>query len=295
MAKDYYQTLGVKRDASEKEIKAAYRRQAKKFHPDANKNDPGAEARFKEINEANEVLSDPEKRAMYDRYGTIAPGGIPNPNAGGGAANVDFGDLQDIFSSVFSGRGGRGPSMGSPFGGGNVAMAGDDLEQAVTITLQEAYTGAARLVSKGERTVRVNIPAGAATGTRVRLAGEGNPSYSGGAPGDLFLIVTVAPDAQFEREGDDLTVEVKLDWLTAMLGGEIEVPTLSRPLRLTIKPGTQSGRRFRLSGKGMPNMRQKDQAGDLYARILITVPAALTPEQQAAIESIRPLFETAAS
>lgn len=298
MAKDYYQTLGIKRDASEKDIKTAFRKLAKKYHPDANPNDPNAESRFKEINEAYEVLSDPEKRARYDRFGTANPQFDPNfPGQTYTYTNVDMGDspFADILESLFGsfGRSGRsrgasGGFRGSPFGGAvNLDADGEDIRQKVTISLKEAYTGTSRLVTKGDRTVKVNIPAGAATGTKVRLSGEGMPGAGGGRSGDLYLIVEVAPDAQFERKGDDLYVDVKVDMFTALLGGEVEVPTMERPVKLRIPPGTQSGRKFRLPGKGMPVLRQKDQRGHLYARVLITVPEHLNAEQKALVERLR--------
>ncbi|MCC6805619.1 MAG: DnaJ domain-containing protein [Anaerolineae bacterium] len=292
MAKDYYKTLGVSRTASDKEIKQAFRKLAKKHHPDANPDNPSAEARFKEINEAYEVLSDKEKRATYDRFGTVNPQQVPwgaNPAGGNGGqytyttSNVDFGDLGDIFGSLF----GRRDRSAGAAGVGTRSGRGQDIEQRVSITLQEAYSGATRLITKGDRTVRVNIPAGAKTGTKVRLAGEGEP---GAQPGDLYLIVEVEPDARFERDGDNLTVDVKIDLFTALLGGEAEVPTLSRPVKLKIPAGTQSGRKFRLTGKGMPVLNQADRFGDLYARILVTVPERLNDEQRALVEQLKATF-----
>ncbi len=308
MAKDYYETLGVKRDASEKELKQAYRKLAKKHHPDKNPNDPTAEARFKEINEAYEVLSDKEKREKYDRFGSAYEqyGGMPGGGNGGGRVytNVDVGDMGDIFETIFGNVGGFGRSGGRTtrtqrqpggFGSygddmGGFATAGRDIEQPVSISLREAYSGTTRLITKGDRTVRVNIPAGAAAGTRVRLAGEGEPGYGGGAPGDLYLIVQVEPDSQFERQGDDLSTDVKLDMITAMLGGGVEVPTLGRPVRLKVPPGTQSGRKFRITGKGMPRLRNPNEYGDLYARVLISVPENLTDEQRRLVEQLRDSF-----
>ncbi len=293
--KDYYQTLGVSRSANDKEIKQAFRKLAKKFHPDANRDDPNAESRFKEVNEAYEVLSDKEKRSMYDRFGTVNPQQAPwgnNPAGGDGgpytytSSNVDFGDLGDIFGSLFGRRNERGSTTTNPFNGTRVAR-GQDIEQKVNITLQEAYSGATRLITKGERTVRVNIPAGAKTGTKVRLAGEGE---AGAQPGDLYLILEVEPDSRFERDGDNLTVDVKVDMFTALLGGEAEVPTMSRPVKLKIPAGTQSGRKFRLTGKGMPVLNQTDRYGDLYARMLVTVPEKLTPEQRELVEQLKATF-----
>jgi curved DNA-binding protein len=274
-------------------------------HPDQNASDPQAEAKFKELNEAYEVLSDPQKRRLYDTYGSAGPGvgasgGTGQGSPFGGASGSDF---SEIFDTFFSNRGrgsgrstrGRGTRVESnPFGGfggfdvgTSYSVDGSDIAQPVTITLHEAYTGATRLITKGGRTLRANIPPGAQTGTRVRLAGEGEPGINGGQPGDLYLVVEVEPDPQFERKGDDLIVEVKVDWATAMLGGEVEVPTLSRPLKLRIPPGTQSGRRLRLAGKGMPLLKQPNQHGDLYARVLITIPETLTDEQRALVEQLR--------
>lgn len=294
MAKDYYKTLGVSRSATEKEIKQAYRKLAKKHHPDANPDNPSAEARFKEINEAYEVLGDKDKRSTYDRFGTVNPQQVPwgaNPSGGDGtpytytSTNVDFGDIGDIFGSLFGRRGERS-SGGSPFGGARSAR-GQDIEQKVNITLQEAYSGTTRLITKGDRSVRVNIPAGAKTGTKVRLAGEGEP---GAQPGDLYLVVEVAPDSRFERDGDNLTVDVKVDMFTALLGGEVEVPTMGRPVKLKVPAGTQLGRKFRLSGKGMPILNQTDRSGDLFARVLVTVPEHLTDRQRELVEQLKSTF-----
>lgn len=299
MAKDYYQTLGVARSASEKEIKQAYRRLAKQYHPDTHPNDPKAEARFKDVNEAYEVLSDKEKRATYDRFGTVNPQQMPGGYPGGvngqytyTTSSVDFDNIGDLLGSIFGGRSGRSRTSGSPGVGFNEAsrMNGQDIEQSVVISLHEAYTGATRLVTKGERTVRVTIPAGAKNGTRVRLAGEGEAGVGGGRPGDLYLIVQVEPDPRFERDGDDLITEVKIDMFTAMLGGEVEVQTFARPIKLKIPAGTQVGRKFRLTGKGMPVLNKPDTFGDLYARILISVPEELSPEQRQIVEKLRTTF-----
>jgi curved DNA-binding protein len=296
MAKDYYKILGVGRDATQKDIKSAYRKLAKKHHPDTNPNNPEAEAKFKEINEAYEVLSDEEKRQMYDRFGTV------NPSAAGFGANpaggtytyysdIDPGDLpfNDILEQMFGGgfgSFGRATRTGRGGFGRAAAVNGQDIDQPVKISLQEAYAGATRIITKGDRKIRANIPAGADTGTRVRLSGEGGAGTGGGQPGDLYLVVEVEPDPQFERKGSDLYTDIKVDMFTALLGGEVEVPTLDRPVKLRIPPSTSSGRRFRLKGKGMPIIRKQGEYGDLYARILITVPQ-LTDEQKALVEQLR--------
>jgi curved DNA-binding protein len=294
MAKNYYDVLGVNKSATDKEIKQAFRRLAKKYHPDANPDDPQAETKFKEINEAYEVLSDAEKRAQYDRFGSGFQQGFGG-NGTGYYTNVDFNgeSFSDVLENLFGGLGGFGRSAGF---GSTVrerpgrAMPGRDLEQSVTISLYEAYHGAVRRVSKGDRTITVNIPAGARTGTKVRVAGEGEPGMMGGPAGDLYLVVEVAPDPNFERKDDDLTTEVKVDMFTALLGGEVEVPTLAGRVKLTIPPGTQSGRKFRLTGKGMPRLKQKGEYGNLYARVLITIPEHLNETQRRLVEQLRDSF-----
>jgi curved DNA-binding protein len=287
MAKDYYQTLGVKKDATEKEIKQAFRKLAKKYHPDANPDDPTAEAKFKEINEAYEALNDPEKRKLYDQFGTTNPNQAyqqsPYGNGQRVYTNVDDVDFSSIFDQFFGG-GGFGRSGRGAY---QPQAAGRDIEQEVSISLREAYSGTQRIITKDGRRLKANIPAGATTGTKVRLSGEGESGIGGGPAGDLYLIVRVEPDEQFERDGDNLTVEVKLDMFTATLGGEVEVPTLDRPVKLRIPAGTQSGRKFRLMGKGMPKLRKKGESGDLYARMLITVPTNLNDEQRALVEQLR--------
>ncbi|MGQ9907389.1 MAG: DnaJ C-terminal domain-containing protein [Candidatus Flexifilum sp.] len=298
MPKDYYATLGVSRTATEKDIKTAYRKLAKKYHPDANPNNPQAEAKFKEINEAYEVLSDEKKRELYDRFGTADPQQFPGGMGGRSGpftytyttSTAGDEDIGSIFETLFGGfrrQGGAGAASSRGGFGFNTASAGADIEQTATITLQEAYTGTTRLVTRDGRTLRVNIPAGATNGTRVRLAGEGEPGMFGGPPGDLYLVITVEEHPTFKREGDDLITDIKVDLFTAMLGGEVEVPTLGRPVKVRIAPGTQSGKKLRLAGKGMPVLRQPDKHGDLYARVLITVPEHLTPEQRTEVERLR--------
>ncbi len=302
MPKNYYDILGVPKTADEKDIKKAFRRLAKKYHPDANQNDPKAEEKFKELNEAYEVLSDPQKKEMYDRFGTANPQGFPGAGAPGGYGTHTYtqnggdgfamGDLGSFFETILGGRGRTGSTTSggagfNPFGSRGGSMAGGDIEQPVTITLREAYQGATRIVTKGDRQLRVNIPAGATNGTKVRMSGEGEPGMGGGKPGDLYLIVSVEPDPNFTREGDNLTTDVKIDMFTALLGGEVEIPTLARSVKLKVPAGTQSGRRFRIPGKGMPVMRQVDTYGDLFARVLITVPERLTDDQRALVEQLR--------
>ena len=289
MSRDYYAVLGVSRDAGDDEIKRAFRQKAKQYHPDANPDDASAEARFKEANEAYEVLSDEEKRSAYDRFGpnwrqyqTINGDG-PFTYSGDG----QYGDMSELFETFFGGAGERRGGRAGFHTRADFPRAGQNIEQDVQISLREAYEGAQRIVSKDGRDITLRIPRGAATGTKVRLAGEGHPGYHGGSAGHLYLVVQVAEDPQFERKGDDLTVEVEVDALTAMLGGQVEVPTLTRPLRTKIRAGTQSGQKLRLSGKGMPKLRKENEFGDLYARVVITVPTLLDADQRELAEALR--------
>ena len=289
MSRDYYSVLGVSRDAADDEIKKAFRQKAKQYHPDANPEDAGAETRFKEVNEAYEVLSDEDKRAAYDRFG---PNWRQYQNINGdspfsGSGGAPYSDMSDIFETLFGGAGGRRGGHGGFHNRADFPRAGQDIEQDVLISLREAYEGAQRIVSKDGRDIKVRVPRGAATGTKVRLAGEGHPGYNGGAAGHLYLVVQVADDPQFERKGDDLYVDVKVDAMSAMLGGEAEVPTLARRLRTRIRAGTQSGQKLRLVGKGMPMLRKENEYGDLYARVMITVPTQLNADQRERAETLR--------
>jgi len=314
--KDYYDILGVSRDADEKEIKSAFRRLARKYHPDVNPDDPQAEDRFKELNEAYEVLSDPEKRSKYDRLGADwrryqQSGGRPGdfdwsqwttgaPGWGGERVHVQYGtpeDLEDLFggaspfsdffSQIFGGMGGTGRPSPGGFGYGARPQRGQDFEQEVEISMREAHEGTSRILQKNGRRLEVKIPPGARTGTRVRMAGEGGSGAAGGTEGDLYLRVKVAPDPQFERRGDDLYVTVPIDLYTAVLGGQAQVPTLGGPVTLTIPAGTQNGCVFRLRGKGLPLLRQPEQHGDLYAKVEVQLPTDLSPRQQELFEELR--------
>lgn len=296
MAKDYYSVLGVNKSASQDEIKKAFRKKAKQFHPDANRDDPTAEDRFKEVNEAYDVLGDETKRKQYDQFGTnwqqfAQQGGFNNGGAYQYTRNVDPNDLNDILEDLFGGAGSAfGGGGRSPFGFGRQRQQpqrGQDIEQSVRITLQEAYQGTERLLNKDGRQLRVAIPAGADTGTKVRLKGEGYDGVRGGRAGDLYLIVEVAESRDpFTRDGDNLHVDVEVDAFVAMLGGDVEIPTMERPVRLKVPAGSQSGKRFRLSGKGMPKMKG-DGNGDLYAKLVITIPTKLNDEQRQLAEQLR--------
>ena len=295
--KDYYKILGVSRNSDEKEIKSSYRKLALKYHPDKN---PDSEEHFKEINEAYEVLGDPEKRSKYDRLGSSyrtwerrgrAPGGFDWSQwstGGPGGVRVESGDFGDLFSG-----GGFSDFFNSIFGMGAQAQPrtrGRDLEQPITISLAEAYSGTARTFSLNERRIEVDIPAGSKTGTRVRVSGQGERST--GQPGDLYLKVRVQDMPGIERKGLHLHIKVETDLYTAILGGEIEVNTLGGTVMLKIPAGSQPGHMFRLRGRGMPNLRNPAEHGDLLVTLNISLPKKLSKEERKLFEQLVKLRES---
>ncbi|MCS6872211.1 MAG: DnaJ C-terminal domain-containing protein [Anaerolineae bacterium] len=289
MEQDYYKILGVSRNATAEEIKKAYRNLARRYHPDRNPNDKEAEARFKQINEAYEVLSDAEKRARYDQLGRhyhqwrSGQGINWNDISGSGG----FGNF-----SGFGGEGSFADFLASIFGGGRARetyrqpIRGQDIEMPVELTLEEAYSGTERVITRGNKRRTVRIPAGTRDGMRVRVEGEGEPGFAGGPNGDLYLVVSIKPHPLFEWRDDDLYTDLKLPLYTAVLGGEASVPTLNGEVKLRIPPGTQSGKLFRISGRGMPRLKQPNEYGNLYARVLIQVPTDLTGEELALFEKL---------
>lgn len=319
--KDYYAILGVGRSATEKEIKHAYRRLARKYHPDVNPGDKTAEARFKEINEAYEVLSDPEKRKKYDRFGDqwqyaeqfakSGQGAQWDFNRGGRYTTFDFGDLGDlgdVFGNIFQG-------FGSGTGTARRSAKARSIEYPVEVTLEEAYHGTKRVLQlqaeepcsscagsgRAGRTrcatcggsgrilkprrLEVKIPAGVNDGSKVRIAGQGSQSYDG-SKGDLYLVVKVLPHRVFERKNDDLHVEVPISLVTAMLGGEVEVPTLKGKVALKVPPETQNGKVFRLASQGMPHLNDSSR-GDLFAKVKVMLPTKLTQQERQLFEQLR--------
>jgi curved DNA-binding protein len=336
--KDYYTTLGVAKTATEKDIKQAFRKLARKFHPDVNPGDKSAEGKFKEINEAYEVLGDPEKRKKYDELGAnwrmyeqagAQGGGSPfgagspfgggwNVNTGGGRGGYRtmtedemremFGDanpFSDFFQTFFGGaaaaeedtrsgrRTGRARSRVQP---------GRDVEQEIELPLEDAFHGTMRRFStsiNGEsRSFDVRIPAGVGEGSRVRVAGEGEPGSGGGKSGDLYLRIHLAPHDRFERKGRDLYTRVAVPLTTAVLGGEADVATLGgKSLRLKIPPTTQNGQVFRLRGHGIPapgspGSKDTKEPGDLYATVDVQLPKTLTPEQRSHYEALQKLNQS---
>ncbi|MBI4319853.1 MAG: J domain-containing protein [Chloroflexi bacterium] len=287
--RDYYQVLGVARNASEKEIRQAYRKAARKYHPDVNPGNKQAEAQFKEIQRAYEVLGDPDKRAKYDKYGEAWERidqqggfgqGFSREYPGGFEYDFNTGrdsfDLGDIFDRYFGG--------GSRAGATRRQRKGEDVEYPVEVTLEEAYNGTQRLLqvqapnAPGKR-LEVKVPPGVRDGSRVRVAGEGGPGVAGGANGDLYLVVTVRPHPVFERKGDDLYEDVQVPLLTAILGGEVRIPTLKGDLALKVPPETQNGRVFRLAGQGMPHLGGNVK-GDLFAKVRVVLPTELSAREK---------------
>lgn len=365
--RDYYQTLGVARDADEKAIRTAYRKLAREHHPDLNPNNPAAEERFKEINEAYDVLTDGDKRKLYDRFGEDwqryrdagFTGNEPAGRTGGSRGTFDpndfgrwysgqsgsqtdrgtrtewtFNDINlddddgpgfsDFFQTLFGGSArGRNTDTGrttSTRSFRQQPQRGQDAEVPVEVTFDEAFRGTTRNVQlqtqdvcptcngtglvrnttcptcdgtgfvSRTRTLEVTIPPGVATGSRIRVAGQGSPGLNGGPHGDVYLRLTVRPDARFEREGDDLQTEIEIPVTTAVLGGETVVPTPTGRVALTIPPETQPGRLFRLRGQGMPRLKgPKGQRGDLLARAKVTLPTELSQRERELYTELRQL------
>lgn len=350
--KDYYDILGVDRNADQKEIRKAFRKKARESHPDVNRQDPNAEAKFKDINEAYEVLSDAEKRAMYDRYGadwqryrdagfdatsgpepggpgqaftggdfeqwfTGGTGGFTRTTRTGGAGGT--GGFSDFFNLLFGQDGARTRGFQQT----SMPVRGQDLEVDVTVSLDEAYRGTSRRLTvrapkicdlcdgsgmvrgamcprcdgTGEitepRTLEVKIPAGVRTGSRIRVRSQGGPGQHGGAPGDVYLLVTVAPDPRFERDGDNLRTTVEVPLYDAVLGGEVRVPTMSGSVMLTVPPETQTGKTFRLRGKGMPRLGRPEQKGDLLVRAEVRIPTHLSGSERELFGQLRALRQHA--
>jgi curved DNA-binding protein len=319
--KDYYNVLGVNKTATDKELKQAYRKLARKFHPDVNPGDKAAESRFKEINEAYEVLGDPEKRKKYDELGSnwqayeragAYPGGegVWNSPGGGGTTyrTVSPEEMEELFGNenpfsdffkTFFGGGGEvnvGGSGGRRGRRSTRARAGTDVEQPIELTLDDAFHGVTRRLSIKHqptghtRTIDVRIPAGVKDHARVRVPGEGEPGVNGGAAGDLYLRIHLLPHPQFERKGNDLYTKIVVPVTASVLGGEAETPTLTgKPLRLKVPPLTQSGQVLRLKGQGMPVTNKAGERGDLYVTVDAQLPKTLTPAQREQWEALAQL------
>jgi len=298
LEKDYYQVLGVDKGASPKEISAAYRRLAKQHHPDNNPGDAAAEARFKDISEANAVLSDPEQRKQYDEARELLSHGTFVGGPGGGAQYVridDLGDLADIFGGGLFGGLGDLFGMGGEGARGRVRPAGrrgprrgGDIEAEVSLSFHEAVQGATRTLQvegpEGRRQVTVKIPAGVGDGSRIRLRGQGQPGAQGGAAGDLYVRIHAGSHPLFSRSGRDLKLQVPLTYTEASLGADIAVPTLDGKVTLRVPPGTSSGRTFRVKGKGVATA---EGTGDLLVTVEVTVPEHLSDQARSLLEQLR--------
>lgn len=311
---NYYEVLGIRKGASDKQIKQAYRKLARKYHPDVNSGDKSAEEKFKKVNEAYEVLSDPDKRKKYDRYGeqwqyadqfeqqrgqhTYTRQG-PEFDFGAGASG--FGS---IFEDLFAGR----------KSGFRMSRRGQDMQHPIEVTLKEAFTGATKFIqlqmdepcpscsgkgcyacnglgmTRQAHRFEVKVPAGVKNGSKVRMTGKGGPGYGGGKAGDLYLIVIVKPDPIFQRKGDDLQIDVSVPLTIAVLGGEVKVAALSGDLELKVPALTQNGKVFRLSSKGMPHL-DKSGSGDLLAKVKVVLPQKLTDDEKKLFENFKKLQE----
>lgn len=288
---DYYKVLGVSEKASEKDIKSAYRKLARKYHPDLNPNDPGAEQKFKQVNEAHEVLSDPEKRKKYDQYGKDwqhaeeferakqsrqKAGGYGQYTYSSGAE----GDFSDFFESMFGG-------FGSRQAGGGRGFRGQDYNASLELDLKDVYTTHKRTLTVGDRNIRITIPAGIEDGQTIRIKGYGGPGVNNGPRGDLYLTFQLRNSTEFRREGADLYRTVQVPLTTAVLGGDLTVSTFEGKARLKVRPLTQNNTRVKLKGKGFPLYKKEGQFGDLFITYEVELPKKLTDEQKKLFESLK--------
>ncbi len=281
---DYYQILGLKKGATEEEIKKAYRKLARKLHPDLNPTDKEANKKFQELNEANEVLSDPEKRKKYDQYGKdwqhseqfehARQSGRRSANTGGQdfSGNFEGGDFSDFFSSMFGGSGGRRSQT---------KYKGQDYNSELQLALRNAYTTHQQTLTINGKSVRITIPAGIENGQVIKLKGYGAPGVNGGPNGDLFITFSIANDHRYKRQGNDLYVNETIGLYTAVLGGDVTIDTLSGKLKLKVKPETQNGTKTRLKEKGFPVYKKEGEFGDLYITYTIQIPTNLTEKEKA--------------
>ncbi len=307
---DYYKVLGLTKNASQDDIKKAYRKLARKLHPDLNPNDTSAQKKFQQINEANEVLSDPEKRKKYDQYGKdwqhaeefekarqqqrnqgqqtsggFGGGGFGGGGYSGGAGGFEGfegGDFSDFFESMFGGAAGRSSGRSTQF-------RGQDYSAELLLNLSEVYNSHKRTLTVNGKNIRLSIPAGVENGQTIRIKGHGGPGMNGGPKGDLLLTFNITNDTPFKREGANLYAEEDLDISTAALGGEITVNTFQGKAKLRVKPETQSGTSVKLKGKGFPKYKQEGQFGDLFITYKVQVPRNLSNREKELFEELKKL------
>lgn len=282
---DYYKILGVDKNATPKEIKSAYRKLARKLHPDLNPNDKDAKRKFQEVNEANEVLSDPEKRKKYDQYGEDWKHAEEYKNAqqyqeqasasrGQSYRTVqDEGEFSDFFESLFGGFGGTGRSR-------QIKFRGEDYNAELHLELTDAFETHQQTLTVNNKKIRITIPAGIENGQTIKIAGHGGQGMNGGPNGDLYITFQMANHPKFRRSGNDLYTSADLDLYTAVLGGEITIDTLDGKVKLKVKPETQNGSKIKLKGKGFPVYKSKGQYGDLYVTYKIRIPTGLTEKEK---------------
>jgi len=299
---DYYKILGLEKNAAADDIKKAYRKLARKYHPDMNPTDKEAEKKFKEINEANEVLSNPENRAKYDKYGEHWKHGEEYERAqqqqrqhqqysgnfsGGGFSGADFGegeDFSDFFQSMFGsgdrfGRSSRGSASGK--------FKGQDVSAELTLGLKDAAKTHQQIFDINGKKVRITIPSGVYNGQQIKLKGHGNPGVNGGPNGDLYITFNITEDKDFKREGDNLRTSLDIDLYTAVLGGDVTIQTLDGSVSLKVKPETQNGTTVRLKGKGFPVYKKEGEFGDLYVTYNIKIPTNLTEKQKELFQQLK--------
>jgi len=296
---DYYEILGISKTATGKDIKAAYRKLARKYHPDLNPNDEQAHKKFQQLNEANEVLSDPDKRKKYDQYGENWQHGEAYEQArkqqqpshgqysygGGGGQSFDFEgfgggseDFSDFFQSMFGGAAGGGRRQAK--------YRGQDYNAQLQLSLKDAAETHKQTLTVNGKNIRITIPAGVENGQTIKIAGHGGPGANGGPAGDLYIKFLVADDARFKRKGADLYVSTKLDLYTAILGGQITAETLTGKVKVRVKPETQNGTKVKLKGKGLPVYKKEGEFGDLFITYDIELPANLTDRQKQLFEEL---------
>jgi len=300
--KDYYKILGVNKDASQKDVKKAYRKLAAKYHPDKNPDNKEAEEKFKEVNEANEVLSDTEKREKYDTLGSnweaykntgddwrqyANQGGGSHQFQGQGGSSEDF----SSFFEAFFGGGRSNPFGGNAGGRRQATFTGGNIQAELPITLLEAYQGSKRTFEINNEKLRITIKPGSYESLQLKVKGKGQPGVNGGTRGDLYIVLAIQPDFNFQRKGDNLMYEAKVDIYTAILGGKIEIPTMSSPVKMTIPEGVDIEKTLRLKGKGMPKYKTPKQYGDLLVKLKIDLPKKLTQEEKDLFEKLKAIRE----